>query len=401
MFRGLADKELDGRLKFIWYVTSCGADASFSYALYSKYKDIYHLFMSNDYDSHGLKIPDAALKRLLNKRLEEPFEMYKRLMAMGIRIYTIEDKEYPNKLRKIINPPLALFFKGDFPDFDKNLCAAMVGTRKMTDYGRKTAEYLASGIASCGVTIISGLAKGIDAVCMRTALNCGGYTVGVLGNSIDTIYPKENAALYNKVYKHGVVISEYWPGCHTYKASFSRRNRIVSGLADFVIVIDAPDGSGALITASYAIKQGKLVCVPPMPITKENSGTLSLLRGGARLITSVSDILEEYEVLLPHTIPPDLPLPTLLEAECPESKKEEMLRLDYKEVVYNYLLEELDKKGSLSLTQIMAGDHQFTLKDQMRAASQLELDGYAVRLPGGFYDAVPADKVPRATIKEN
>ncbi len=401
MLKGLPDRELDGRLKFIWYVCACGPDASFAYNLYSRYKDIYTLYEADDYDTHELNIPDEAMRRLFDKRLEDAFELYKKTMAMDIRLYSIEDALYPQKLKKIKDPPLLLFFKGRFPNFDKTLCAGMVGTRKMSDYGKKTAEYLAGGIASCGVIVISGLAKGIDGVCQRAALNNGGVTVGVIGNSIDTIYPKENASLFNKVYKYGVVISEYWPGCPTYKASFPRRNRIIAGLSDFVVVVEAPDRSGALITASLAKKQGKMVCVPPMPLTKENAGTAALVRGGARMIMSVSDILEEYEVLLPHSVPPDLPLPTLLTLEKPEENEAQLPKRIKKEHIYNFLLDYLDEHGPVSLAQAAADNAKYSLKELMRAATELELDGYAVRMPGGLYDAVPGDKVPAATIKEN
>ncbi len=400
MLKGLPDKELDGRLKFIWYVCACGADAAFAYKLYCYYDDIYCLYDADDYDTHELSIPDDALTRLMDKRLDEAFELYKRCYSMDIRLYSIEDNKYPQKLKKIKDPPLLLFFKGTFPDFDKTLCAGMVGTRKMSDYGRKTAEYLAGGIASCGVIVISGLAKGIDSTCQRTAINNGGFTVGVIGNSIDTIYPKENAALFNKVYKYGVVISEYWPGCTTYKTSFPRRNRIIAGLSDFVVVVEAPEGSGALITASLAKRQGKLVCVPPMPLTKENAGTASLVRGGARMIMSVSDILEEYEVLLPNITPPDMPLPTLIEPK-ENFDSEKPIGTRAKEHAYNFLLEELDTNGPLSLNSIAASTDRYTFKELMKAATALELDGYAVRLPGGMYDAVPADKVPGATIDIN
>lgn len=401
MLKGLPDKELDGRLKFIWYVCACGVDSAFSYALYSKYVDIYELYEAEDYDMHDLKIPDDVLRKLYDKRLEDAFELFKKCVAMDIKFYSIEDKLYPQKLKKIKDPPLLLFFKGNFPDFDKTLCAGMVGTRNMSDYGKKTAEYLAGGIASCGVIVISGLAKGIDGTCQRAALNNGGFTVGVIGNSIDSIYPKENAALFNKVYKYGVVISEYWPGCATYKTSFPRRNRIIAGLSDFVVVVEAPDKSGALITASLAKRQGKLVCVPPMPLTKENAGTASLVRGGARMIMSVSDILEEYEVLLPHTIPPDLPLPSLLAAEKTEVGETKLHTRAEKEHAYNYLLDYLDEHGPVSLTQAAMDNARFSLKELMRVATELELDGYAVRLPGGLYDAVLGDKVPAARINEN
>lgn len=391
-------KDVNRHLLYLWYVKACGPDASFAYKLYCKYDSIEKLYQDSFYE--GVNISDEAMKRLCDKRLDSAREIIKRCAGMGIHLMCIEDEEYPEKLRKIKDPPVLLFYKGKLINFDNVLCIGMVGTRKMTDYGKKTAEYLAKGVADCGAVIISGLAKGVDGTCQRTAIANGGYTVGVLGNTIDTIYPKENAALFNRLYSYGLVISEYWPGCQTTRFSFPKRNRIIAGLSDLVVVVEAPSGSGALITAEHARKQGKAVCVPPMPLTKENAGTAALLRGGAKLVTSVSDILGEYEDYLPHTLPPDAPLPTLKEPEDKYESEKLLPRGVKRELAYNYVMEQIEEHGPITLHAIAAGTEKYTYRELSLAATALELDGFAVRLPGALYDALPADAVPKAIKAE-
>lgn len=400
MIQKLKDTALKRRLLFFWYVHACGADASFAYRLYCKFKNIDELYDSSDY--YGVRLSDEVLKRLSDKRLDEVYELYKRAASMGIGLLCIEDETYPNKLKKIKDPPLLLFFKGKLEPLDKLLCVGMVGTRKMTGYGEKTAVYLANGVADCGATVISGLAKGIDGTCQRAAIASGGYTVGVLGNSIDTIYPKENAALFNKVYTHGVVISEYWPGCVTGRLSFPRRNRIIAGLSDILVVVEAPLKSGALITASYAEEQKKTVCVPPMPLTVENAGTAALLRNGARLITSVGDILGEYEECLPQKILQEMPLPTEKELDLDVPFDDALVSRDEKrEHIYNFLLDELEKRGPETIHSASLATDRYSVKELIQAATALEIDGFVVKLAGGLYDAVPADRTKMAYKKDN
>lgn len=375
--------------KFIWLTMAFGANSTKSFKVYSKFGDINKAYATNDYDMEG--ITDEQMCKLLDKRLEGAFEVLKKCKVLGIRVLCIEDEGYPDKLRAIADPPLVLYCKGKAVNFDENFCIGMVGTRSISDYGFKTAKYLAEGAAAAGAVVVSGLAKGIDAACQRSALNAGGLTVGVIGNSIDTVYPKENAALFNKLYSYGLVISEYWPGCITNKNSFPRRNRIIAGLSNIVVVVEAHARSGSLITATHAVKQGKTVYVPPMPLTEENAGTAALLRGGARLITSVGDLLAEYEALLPHTIPPDIPLPSEEANTAEYEQKAGYSAAEERELAYNFLLDELDKNGPETLQQVAAKTNSFSIKQLMNAATALELDGFITRTAGGRYDALPVD----------
>lgn len=383
----------DGRenklLKFIWLTMACGADSPMAFKLYGMFGDINELYASNAYEADN--ITDEQMRNLIDKRLEAAFEVYKRCNALGVRVVCFEDACYPDKLKALRDPPLVLYCKGKHIDFDEAFCIGMVGTRKMSDYGMKTAKYLADGAAGAGAVVISGLAKGIDSVCQRSALSAGGLTVGVIGNSIDTVYPKESAALFNKLYNYGLIIGEYWPGCATNKYSFPRRNRIIAALSNIVVVVEAPAKSGALITASHAMRLHKRVYVPPMPLTAENAGTASLLRGGAGLITSVGDLLAEYEAALPHKIPPDAPLPVEKDALDDYEEKRGYSPAEEREMVYNFLLDELDNNGPETLQQVAAKTDRYTIKQIINAATALELDGYVIRMAGGRYDALPAE----------
>lgn len=385
----MSDKRDEILQKYIWLTLSCGADSSYPFRLFSKYGDINKVYEADDYDE--LDMPDYIARALFDKRLNQAFEIVKKCKALGVTAVCFEDKEYPLKLKKIKDPPLVLYCKGNFVNTDTNLCVGMVGTRKASDYGEKTADYLGKGVGSSGAIVISGLAKGIDSICQRAAMGAGGFTIGVIGNSIDTVYPKENAALFNKLYKHGLVISEYWPGCATNKYSFPRRNRIIAGLSDILVVVEAPAKSGALITASHAVKAGKPVCVPPMPLAKENAGTASLMKAGARMITSVEDLLSEYEASLPHKITPDLPLPSFKSDEEDLYNGEKRIGNSEKELAYNFLLDELERNGPETLAKAALATKRFSLKELMLAATALELDGYIVKTVGGMYDSVPID----------
>jgi len=375
--------------KYIWLTLACGADSRYPFRLFSKYGDINKVYEADDYDE--LDMPDYVVRSLFDKRLNQAFEIVKKCNALGVNVICFEDKEYPLKLKKIKDPPLVLYYKGNFINTDASLCVGMVGTRKVSNYGEKTANYLASGVGSSGAVVVSGLAKGIDSICQRATMSAGGFTIGVIGNSIDTVYPRENAALFNKTYKYGLVISEYWPGCATNKYSFPRRNRIIAGLSDILVVVEAPAKSGALITASHAVKAGKPVCVPPMPLTEENAGTASLLRAGARMITGVEDLLSEYEEALPHKIAPDVPLPSLKKDGEDLFGGDKRIGNSEKELAYTFLLDELERNGPETLAKAAMATKRFSLKELMLAATALELDGYIVKTVGGMYDTVPIE----------
>lgn len=242
--------------------------------------------------NHDLRIADRILADC--QRLDQ-------------RVLTIQDAEYPNRLRNIYDPPCVLYTKGRMPLFDEELAVAVVGTRKCTPYGLACGEKLGYGITRGGGLVVSGLALGVDAAAARGALRAGGPAVGVAGCGLDVRYPAENRSLYDDVAAAGVILSEYPPGTAPDGWHFPVRNRILSGLSAAVLVVEAPASSGALITASAALDQGRDVFAVPGPINVSASvGCNRLIRDGAAgLVTEAWDVLREYEERFPGKLHPE------------------------------------------------------------------------------------------------
>ena len=219
---------------------------------------------------------------------------FKRLESSLVKVTTIFDTGFPKNLKGLDGSPLVLYYKGSLKSL-KSKSVAIVGTRQMTSYGREVTERFSSELGQAGITIISGLARGIDTVAHMACLSAGGKTVAVLGNGLDTVYPPENSGLAAEIVKKGgAIISEYPLGYPILPANFPIRNRIVSGLSDAVVVIEGAEKSGTLITAGHAAEQGKTVLAIPGQITSPLSAApLYLLKNGAKMATSVKDILEE------------------------------------------------------------------------------------------------------------
>lgn len=223
---------------------------------------------------------------------------------LGLRVLTMQDADYPARLRSIFEPPCLLYVKGTLPAIDEEVCVAMVGTRSCTPYGTNSAEKLAYGLARQGAVVISGAARGIDSAAHRGALRAGGVTVAVLGNGLDVVYPEENERLYSDIAATGALLSEYPPGTAAEGWHFPIRNRIISGLSLATVIVEAPlERSGALITANTALEQGRDVFAVPGPIDAPMSrGCNRLIADGAGLASESWDILREYEAQYPHKI---------------------------------------------------------------------------------------------------
>lgn len=222
---------------------------------------------------------------------------YLRMEEKGIRFLLQEDDEYPNHLREIPDPPFALFVKGEVPK-EKRLSVAVIGARDCSEYGRAVAKELGRCLGECGVQVISGMARGIDGISQESCLRTGGISFGVLGSGVDVCYPKQNRVLYDRLLERGGIISEYVPGTMPRPQNFPPRNRIVSGLADVVVVIEARNKSGTLITVDMALEQGREVYVVPGRVTDRLSdGCNRLIKQGAGVILSPEDFVHEiYQI---------------------------------------------------------------------------------------------------------
>ena len=214
-----------------------------------------------------------------------------------MNVFHFKDKNYPELLKKISNPPAELYFNGDLSQKEK-YPLAVVGTRKISDYGRQITEYFVKVLAQAGVTIISGLALGVDGLAHKTALKAKGRTIAVLGSGLNNIYPTVHKKLAQDIIDSGgAIVTEYEPDINPSKITFPARNRIISGLSLGVLVIEAPQKSGALITATQAIKQGRKVFVIPARIYDKNSvGSNNLLKKGAQAVTKPEDILKSLGI---------------------------------------------------------------------------------------------------------
>ena len=236
-------------------------------------------------------------KIILDSKKRHSIDKYLEFMIKNnIDIISTEDNEYPKILKNIYDPPVSLYIKGN-KEILNNDSIAIIGCRDCTQYGKNVAQELAYNIAMKKINIVSGLAKGIDGIAHKGAILSGGKTIAVLGNGLDTIYPTENIPLAKEILKTGgAIISEYPLGERPQKQNFPERNRIVSGMSKGIIVAEAKEKSGTLITVDFALEQGRDVFVVPGNITSETSiGTNELIKQGAKLITSYKDVLDEYK----------------------------------------------------------------------------------------------------------
>ncbi len=262
------------------------------------------------------RVPEYEIKTLFGTHIGEKFSDFKRhfdpdkkvkeIGKKGIAIITKSDKKYPTQLLTIPDPPICLYVKGDYGlfDFKKDYFFGIVGTRKPTPYGEQIAKKFSEELTKAGFVIVSGMAMGIDTIAHQAALDMGGRTIAILGCGVDVVYPAVNRGLYDQIIKGaGIVVSEFPPGELVKPGLFIARNRLISGLSRGVLVAEGAEDSGALITARFAAEQGKSVFAPPSPITSEMSAAPnSLLKQGAKLVTSVEDIFEEFNLkIVPKT----------------------------------------------------------------------------------------------------
>ena len=236
----------------------------------------------------------AALRRF--DRWREVEAQLARLDRIGGRLVTWDDASYPELLRQIHDPPLFVYVLGELAAADTQ-AVAVVGSRDASPYGRHMTAVLCEGLAGAGITVVSGLARGIDAAAHEAALRAGGRTVAVLGSGIDVVYPSEHHRLHMRIAKTGAVVSEYPLGTQPDAENFPARNRIISGLSLGTVVVEATERSGSLITAQCAVEQGREVFAVPGPVGARTRGTHQLLRQGAALAEAADDVLRE---IAPH-----------------------------------------------------------------------------------------------------
>jgi len=288
----------------------------------------------------------------------------------GVRIVTCRSEEYPARLRHIYDPPPLLYVRGRLTDADEH-AVAIVGTRRATAYGRLMAERLGAALSDHGLTVVSGLARGIDTAAHRGAIGHQGRTVAVLGSGLDKPYPPENRGLMDEIVDTGAVISEQPLGTGPDAVNFPQRNRIISGMSLGVIVIEAGEDSGALITAQYALDQDREVFAVPGPITSTASeGTNRLIkRGTAKLIQSVDDVIEELAPQLGLSLPASSAPPAPLQLSL----------LPDEDRLYHVL------SDAPQHIDILAASANLSTSQALAVLLSLELKGAVRQLPGKVF----------------
>ena len=274
----------------------------------------------------SIKHKRSSVREFVIKELEK-------LDKLGATIITILDQEYPFLLKKIFDPPVILYVKGSLADED-NYPIAIVGTRKPTSYGKMHAEKIAGDLALQHITIVSGMARGIDTIAQTTALKKGGRTVAVIGSGLDVIYPPENKKLFHEITESGAVISEFYLGTKPDAVNFPRRNRIISGISLGTVVIETGIKGGAMQTADFSLEQNREVFAVPGNLgVKQSEGTnLKILRSEAKLIRSAEDVLDELQLKLKPVIGKNIPKPEVelnfFEEKILETLKDEPIQID-------------------------------------------------------------------------
>lgn len=295
---------MNDTLYWIWLSLCCGT-ASRVYAPlidhFGSAGQVYRAAESEILKVHNMTGTLAA--KLGRKKLDEAIAVADTCSRLDIGIVTYSSPQYPVRLKQLRDAPAVLYYRGEWCDFDKNVCIAVVGTRKMSDYGRQSAYNMAADLTAGGAVVVSGMALGVDSMAAAGALDAGGRTVAILGCGADIAYPPEHAYLMKRIIARGLIISEYPPGTAPDRRHFPERNRIISGLCQGTLVIEADMKSGSLITARCAAYQGREVFALPGMVGVSNSeGTNHLIKNGARIVTCAEDILALYQFLYPSRI---------------------------------------------------------------------------------------------------
>lgn len=353
-------------LCWYWLYNIEGIGPKIRHKLLSIYETPFELFEHlKEQDLNCLSIPCKTIQNLIQSRnMERIQKSYDMLEKRGIRVVTLADEEYPKRLMQIYDVPGVLYVKGQLPDEDCPTIA-IVGARECTNYGKEIATYFARHLSEAGVQIVSGLARGVDRYAHEGAVNNLGGTYAVLGCGIDICYPRENINLYMEIEKQGGILSEYPPGYQPLQGNFPMRNRIISGLADGILLVEARKKSGSLITMEYGLDQGKNIYACPGRITDSLSyGTNHIIQMGGKLVLEPSDILEDFglDVIRLRQEKPDL---SLLDSN--EKSIYELLSLMPKHV--EEILSESHKKVD-QVTQLLL---------------QLQLKGLIKEIAGNYY----------------
>ncbi len=294
----------ENTLYWIWLAEKCGIASKSFGRLIARFDDPFEIYRLENEEIAGLDFIDDRLRdELCQKSLESSYTILRYCKQNKVDIISYGDARYPSRLKMLEDPPVLLYCLGTFPNFDKRVCVGVVGTRKTSAYGISMAYKIAYELSSANACIVSGMALGIDAVASCAALEAGGDTVAVLGCGIDIVYPRNHVKLEKCICASGAAITEYPPSTPPYGSNFPKRNRIISGLCQGVLVVEGNHSSGSMITAEKAMAQGREVFAMPGKIGESNSETPNkLIKIGANVALSAEDIILHYDFLYHDSI---------------------------------------------------------------------------------------------------
>lgn len=360
---------MEERDYWLWLTTIPGFGHQRIKSLLKYQKNPYDLFRAPSKALEGVMASrvfrKSDLKMFLESRNEGKIKAYlKNMEAYGVGYVAVDDRDYPEELYGLFEPVYVLYYRGCF--LKHRLSIGMVGARRCTAYGRKVAEKFGEDLAGHGVNVISGMARGIDSHSHVGALKAGGFTTAVLGCGINVCYPKENQTLMRRIVQDGCVVSEYGLDVEPLPGLFPMRNRIISALSDGILVVEAKEKSGSLITVDYALDYGKDVfAVPGDVLGRASSGSNNIIRMGAKPVFTASDILEEYSFNSNNG------------QNC--SLQKEIILEEKEKMVYSCI--------SLSPTFIdeIASATAFSMNELQFLLTKLEIKGAVIQLPGKHY----------------
>lgn len=386
---------------WIWLQVVLGYGSSAVGRVISQYGTAENFYKAPDSEKIvRCRLSKSQTARLHSVTRKEIAKIIKDSAKSGINIITPEDSVYPERLLNITDPPAVLYVKGSRYDFNGNPAVAIVGPRKISDYGAGCGRVIANTLASCGFTVVSGGAVGGDSAAHNGAMEAGGYTIGVLGCGIEYDYLKVNAGLRENITHNGCLVSEYPPYEKVIRGSFPKRNRIISGLSNAVVVLEGNAESGALITARHALEQGRDVFViPGSPTLPQYEGSNRLIADGARPLLNVNDIINEYISLYPDKIHSPVNKAVAPKTEKPQRAEKvtyETTEFGDKRATANPDTSMLSEQAVAVLNVCKTFSGNFTPDDAVEntelsagtvlgAVTELEICGFIEALPGGRY----------------
>jgi DNA processing protein len=288
---------MDERLYWVGFNLIKGIGADRFQALLDHFGDAGSAWEASPVDLAAAGLGSKIIERLVDIRSSLDLEGYwAQIQKQGIKVLIWQDSAYPTHLKEIDQPPPVLYIRGEITEED-HWAVAIVGTRQVTAYGRQVTEELASTLVHNGVTVVSGLARGVDSIAHSASLKAGGRSLAILGSGVDKIYPPEHRQMADKILSQGALISNYAPGTPPESTNFPSRNKIISGLSMAVVVVEAGETSGALITAEFALEQGRQVfAIPGNIMAPQSKGCNRLIANGASPLLSAEDVLEALDL---------------------------------------------------------------------------------------------------------